>query len=375
MMYIPRSRHLAWLAWLVLFAALLLSLGPRARALPSGDDALHGPPGVACSHCHADPHGGAGGTTCQDCHGTERWTPTLFTVEQHLRTDFPLEGRHQRVDCGLCHVSTAPSVTPSIKAQLVGLPTECAGCHVDRHRGKLGASCQECHSPAGFVPLLISFDHQARTGFALTGPHTLSETEGLTCASCHQGENGRAMRIVATATCATCHTPTHADFTAWATDKGEDASCARCHTIDRATFADARFNHQRDTAFPLERRHAVLGCDDCHPAGDDAPDDRCQSCHLDAHSGQLGTSCSDCHRPDRWRLVRFDHDRTLFALKGRHFVTPCASCHTSQRWIGLRTDCFDCHALDLNRAPASVPAHRQGLADCGACHQPWTWTL
>lgn len=373
--------RLAWPAWVGLLLLLLVGLlgWQRARA---GDTVvqragLHGPQGVACAHCHADPHGmssgqGAPARACQDCHGTEKWRPSLFTVEQHASTRFPLEGRHQRVACGLCHVDSGQGSAPRVEVQLLGMPMECAGCHVDRHRGKLGTECATCHAPTGFKPVLIDFDHAARTGFSLTGPH-----EGVACESCHQGDNGRALRVVQTATCGTCHTPSHADFVA---GPGETGDCARCHPPQSETFAGARFDHRRETAFPLERRHAALGCADCHPrdpgpGGSKMPDERCQGCHLDVHSGQLGTACADCHRPDRWRAVRFDHDRTLFTLRGRHFVTPCASCHSNQRWVGLRTECWDCHALELRRAPASVPAHTQGLADCSACHQPWRWSL
>lgn len=342
-------------AWILLIVVLgvLSGLGLRGVAGPAAlaDDApaplVHGPSGVACVHCHVDPHAGAGGETCQTCHATETWTPALFTVVQHEQTAFPLEGRHQRVACGRCHVD----------ARLVGLPQACNECHLDRHRGKLGDQCQECHSPSGFVPTLVTFDHEAHVGFALTGAHAVG------CPECHEGDNGRAMRVVQDATCSTCHAPAHGDF----------GPCEDCHDPAKGVFAGTSFDHGRETPFRLERRHAAQACTACHPVGSDIPDDRCASCHVDVHAGQLGTACTDCHRPDRWRLVRFDHDRTLFPLRGRHFVAPCGSCHTNDRWVGLRTDCFECHVFELQRAPAFVPAHTAGLADCGGCHNTWTW--
>jgi hypothetical protein len=177
------------------------------------------------------------------------------------------------------------------------------------------------------------------------------------------------MRLVPSATCATCHAPGHATFTA-----GPAAMpCVSCHTPKVATFAAATFDHQREATFPLERRHASQPCAACHPPGAANPDSRCQSCHLDPHSGQLGTGCDDCHRPDRWRVVRFDHDRTLFPLRGRHFVAPCLACHTNQRWVGVPYHCWDCHAIDVRRAPASVPAHTAGLTSCDDCHSLWSW--
>jgi hypothetical protein len=304
-------------------------------------------------------HQGAGGE-CQSCHGTEAWLPVLFTVEDHAGTAFPLEGRHQRVECKLCHVDH----------RLGGLPTQCADCHLDRHRGKLGTDCVQCHDPSGFTPVTkIVFDHAQRTGFALTGPHA-----GVECASCHQGDNGRAMRLVATATCATCHAPAHGDFGSVAAD------CATCHKPELAAFTDATFDHLARTSFPLERRHSGLACAACHPVGSvaAAQTDRCQSCHVEPHGGQLGQVCGDCHEPDRWRMARFDHDRTLFPLRGRHFVTPCGSCHTGQRWVGLTTDCWACHTADLAAARTAYPtvrAHQEGLVDCGDCHNPWSFEI
>ncbi|MEQ1503028.1 MAG: cytochrome c3 family protein [Myxococcota bacterium] len=367
-------RRLAAAVLAVLVVGWLVTGWPGGRVAVADDPPampMHGPAGVACAHCHEDPHAAAAAAAaagaaaaaptgaCQDCHGTEAWLPTTFTVDQHASTAFPLEGKHRAVACGDCHVDHA----------LKGLPTTCAECHVDRHRGKLGGDCTTCHSTDGFVPVKLAFDHEARTGFALTGAHGFTDTpDSRSCDRCHKGDNGRAMRVVATATCETCHAPSHGDF----------GPCADCHAPIRpdggaGLFAGATFDHRRNTPFPLERRHAAQACGTCHPVAAPMPDDRCQSCHSDVHAGQLGTACADCHRADRWRVVRFDHDRTLFPLTGRHFVAPCTSCHTSQRWIGLRAECWDCHALDVRRAPATVPAHTVGLADCRACHSTWSW--
>lgn len=331
----------------LLLAVLWLLVGRAPAEAQDGGGAKgmsHGLEGVACVHCHESPHRGAPTATCQDCHTSEAWVPSTFTVERHAATGYPLQGRHTEVACGSCHV----------RGQLVDLPKDCAGCHVDRHRGKLGGDCATCHSVEGFVPV-AGFDHLARTGFALTAPH-----EGVACADCHQGDHGRALRLVQDVTCETCHAATHADF----------GPCADCHT---AGFSGTGFDH-RVTAFALERRHRAQECADCHPVEQvRPPDPRCQSCHVDPHAGQLGTVCADCHRADRWRLVRYDHDLAGWPLRGRHFVTPCGSCHTNQRWVGLGDACWECHALDARRGPATVPAHVTGLSDCGDCHGQWTW--
>ena len=41
---------------------------------------------------------------------------------------------------------------------------------LDRHRGKLGSDCAECHTVQGFTPV-EDFDHAARTGVQLIGHH------------------------------------------------------------------------------------------------------------------------------------------------------------------------------------------------------------
>jgi len=327
---------------IALWTMLLLLCVPAFAEDPSH------PMDAACSHCHDDPHEDQ--PACGTCHTPDAWAPSTFTVAQH--DAFPLTGKHTEVACASCHVD----------AKLVGLPGECAGCHVDRHRGKLGDDCTECHSTDGFTPV-EDFDHQVRTGFALVGTHAKAE-----CSDCHDGARGSAMRIVPEATCTTCHTTGHGDL---------GADCTTCHDpVVSQLFSSAVpskvFDH-RATGFPLERRHSAQPCKSCHPADGHPPAARCHTCHIDPHVGQLGVRCDDCHKPDRWRLARFDHDMTGWPLRGRHFVTPCADCHSSQRWLGLNDQCWDCHATDAARAPAWVDAHGFSPSNCKDCHSQWKW--
>jgi len=304
-----------------------------------------------CADCHADPHQETAEGTCESCHSTAHWTPTTFDLDRHAKTAFPLTGKHVDVPCASCHT----------QHKLTGQPTECAGCHVDRHRGTLGQDCTSCHSEAGFTPV-ANFDH-SRTGFLVDGPHT-----GRACADCHQGAHGRSLSLLtAAATCTTCHTPRHGDL---------GQQCASCHQDAHSQFADAHTQHvfdHRTTGFDLERRHRAIPCRSCHPADGGAPQERCATCHTDPHAGQLTQKCDTCHQPDRWRLVRFDHDQTGHPLQGRHFVTPCIDCHTGQRWVGLTSTCWDCHAADAARAPKSIPAHGFGPSACQDCHMSWSW--
>ncbi len=306
-----------------------------------------------CTNCHNDPHAGMVGTNCADCHTTESFRPSTFDEKRHAATAFPLTGRHTAVRCARCHVG----------AQLKGLPLACGGCHVDRHAGRFGSDCARCHDTGGFEPVR-GFDH-ATTGFALAGLH-----RSLACEKCHEGEIATRISRGPPFDCARCHDPGHG------MELG--ARCDRCHAIaDGARFERARgmaFPEHVETGFPLERRHVGIACKSCHPKKGPKPLPACNVCHRDPHAGQLGIACDDCHRPDRFSLARFDHDRAGWPLRGRHFVTPCSSCHTNQRWVGLNTDCWDCHARDAARAKMTVGIHPFGPLDCRDCHfSLWTW--
>jgi hypothetical protein len=337
-------------ALLALFVGTAVAEGPVPHPIPVDN------PDAACVHCHEAPHPAKGEQTwddCAACHNEAHWAPSTFTVEQHAELPFPLEGKHTGTDCGTCHV----------EARLHGLPNACAGCHIDRHRGLLGQTCEDCHSVQQFKPVQ-DFTH-ARTGFAIEGKHT-----GVACDACHGGASGQKLREGKGKGCDTCHTASHGDF---------GGTCATCHPADASvSFAATRGTHvfdHRVTGWPLERRHRVQSCASCHPAAGPKPDTRCESCHVSTHKGQLGGQCQDCHKPDRWSLVRFDHDLTGVTLRGSHQVATCVSCHQNERWIGISTACWDCHADEAAQAPRSVDAHTFGRVDCQDCHNLWRWSF
>ena len=94
---------------------------------------------VACASCHADAHGGqfaahpGAVVDCAGCHDARGWKPSAF-VHHPPFTNFLLEGRHQQLDCAACHREVlAPGGAHLTRYR--GLPTTCAGCHVDVHRG------------------------------------------------------------------------------------------------------------------------------------------------------------------------------------------------------------------------------------------------
>lgn len=82
------------------------------------------------------------------------------------------------------------------------------------------------------------------------------------------------------------------------------------------------------------------------------------------HAAGVSSSCEACHTEDAWLPARFAHERTGYALVGRHARAECASCHASGYARAPSTSCSACHA----------DVHRQELgAQCQTCHGPESW--
>lgn len=198
------------------------------------------------------------------------------------------------------------------------------------------------------------------------------------CTQCHVSFDKTSQRDL----CLNCHTEVRDDMTAGEGFHGRsplvaDRQCKTCHTDHIGRDADivgldrAVFNHDW-TDFPLAGAHAskAISCDDCHNGGQKfraAPRD-CVACHRedDAHDGQLGTACADCHQPTAWLDTYFDHDKTDFPLTGLHRDVTCASCHAGNVFKDTPRACVDCHLInDVHDSPVD--------AQCQTCHNPEGW--
>jgi hypothetical protein len=281
----------------------------------------------------------------------------------------------------------------------------CLGCHTEiawsRGRGRglharvQGTPCAKCHPDhAGREFQLVRwdegtperFDHR-RTGYPLAGKHA-----SLACAKCHQprmhksGAAGLLHRrdrarswLGLEPACAACHADPHA------AELGAD--CARCHGQDGWKPA-AGFDHGK-SAYPLTGRHAKVACVACHPASKAAagvepasarrfkgvPHGDCVTCHRDPHAGRLAGACSRCHATSDFKAVDtrgFQHERTRFALKGKHAALACARCHDRKSAWGEKpafVRCTSCHQ-DAHRGQATLAGR---AADCAACHDERGW--
>ena len=148
------------------------------------------------------------------------------------------------------------------------------------------------------------------------------------CSECHD----RADKAKQDRLCMACHETVAADVKAGTGFHGRSAAagrtaCNACHTEHLGRDADivklraAAFDHAR-TDFKLEGAHLGAPCAGCHASGKPwrEASTACVDCHrkVEPHEGRLGKACADCHGPKSWQQVRFDHDKTLFALADRH---------------------------------------------------------
>jgi hypothetical protein len=328
----------------------------------------------SCSACHVEPHRRSLGPSCTACHTTAQWTTR--TVD-HAKTRFALVGAHVQVPCASCH---AARITTPLRFE------QCSACHVNVHRDSLKEDCRACHTERTFGG--ASFDHGSRTTFALAGKH-----DGLACRKCHTTRTADGVPLSkkvidfagAVPDCVACHEDKH---------KGEYGStCDNCHRP--AGFKTDAFKHPRAPDF-YDGRHAEVACVKCHTpsvvlqpartampiraARAKAPAMECAACHTDVHLGQVAIACEQCHSVSgaKFAPVRFSHDRTGFALTGKHSDVECAKCHRTEvhafpagtgsamRLRPMETECRACH---------EDPHLGQVDARCDTCHSPATFKL
>jgi len=265
-------------------------------------------PFARCDGCHADAHAGTATLAgkpadCAACHDENGFRPATFTVAEHRTARFALEGKHEQVRCGACHVAH-PAGIPAAQVGTSGVQmrpayAKCRDCHADRHEGQLtaradGGECAACHRVAGWTPSVYSVGDHAQLKFPLEGAH-----RAVPCAACHRpattgrgaGGAGHFVFALTAHGCQDCHQSPHgAQFAA---DRG-GYTCTRCHGLDAFRPAD-RFDHDRDTAFPLRGGHQAVPCARCHPVtGSGAQaivqyrgvSARCENCHGDKNGGK-----------------------------------------------------------------------------------------
>lgn len=325
----------------------------------------------SCADCHKpDPHSGqfakrADGGKCESCHTVDGWKPSRFFAADHTGTGFPLRDKHATVDCAKCHLPAGKATLFKVKFAL------CTDCHKDAHQGQFARApylnlCQECHDEKSFhAPKFSVARHQA-TSFQLTGGHA-----AIACVDCHKRaeENQPISYHFANLSCTTCHADPHRGQFRSRTERlapnGKAVGCEACHTTKQWNDL-ARFDHG-STKFALVGAHRAVECIGCHQppnmerkllnANFTIAPLLCEQCHNDPHGAQFAhtdrvTRCGECHDSSRWRPSTFNHEKTIFSLKGAHQNTPCKGCHTQFKTVGDKSILF----------------YTPTPAKCAACH-------
>jgi len=268
----------------------------------------------------------------------------------HQFTNFLLRGAHKSVRCEQCHKASKP---------YRNTPQQCHRCHKDDspHSKKLGhkylTKCQTCHQEKAWT--VIKFNHK-KTKFHLTGKH-----KKVDCTTCHPDDR----YIKTPRACVSCHRLDDVH-------RGNNGKkCYKCHST--RGWEKLKFDHSKDTKFPLTGRHKRLVCGDCHkkdPYKVKIKKD-CVTCHKqdDTHHGTFNNKCNKCHRTSNWKKLKFSHNRdTKYTLRGKHKTASCVSCHKGILYKSKTpTKCIRCHQVD------DVHRGQQGK-QCQKCHSENGWT-
>jgi hypothetical protein len=230
--------------------------------------------------------------------------------------------------------------------------------------------CSACHTPEGWGE--VKFVHE-RTGFPLTGQHAQ-----VACRRCHVVDFKEPLPR----SCAACHRDVHGG--------NAGVQCSSCHDTDewKSRFdADA---HRR-TNFPLQGRHALLPCEQCHGDRRDRsfarPTVACWECHQSdltsasargvdhsAFPGYPQLACLGCHGFWRWSPGTFTGHGACFPIdSGKHAGIPCMQCHVTlpvPLVIGSCTSqpypsCIRCHPCATHPQVQSFVCADQ---NCYGCH-------
>lgn len=221
---------------------------------------------TACKNCHADYHNGAfieNGVSpdCNSCHSLlEGFEVSLFGLDRHAETNFPLEGAHIATPCIACHVSEDQWTFSDI-----GMA--CVDCHTDIHEGIISEkyypdqTCTHCHISKSWAD--VTFNHKL-TDWPLEGKHLESD-----CRSCHFEDSKKVEENMENSSklvqsfltlqndCNHCHENVHDDQF----ELNGITDCSRCHnSLDWFPY---NFDHN-STNFKLLGKHAEIECKACH---------------------------------------------------------------------------------------------------------------
>jgi hypothetical protein len=374
------SRPACWIAVIVLLStqlarAQLLSPGPLSASHASleGDDKCNrchtsgkGVSDFLCTGCHgnvgATIAAGRGlhgrqfrGQPCAKCHSDHRgrgfalirWNPASF---DHGQTGWPLQGAHAAAKCNACHKSRS----------YLGLSQACTSCHKDPHANRFGSACTNCHDQSQWKQVSLGKFNHDLARFPLRGAHLKAA-----CNNCH-GAPPKYTGLDFDG-CVSCHADPH---------RGRFSErCVNCHK--ESSWHEIVMAPGAHPGLSLANGHRRVKCGACHDKGyyrQPSRGSRCAGCHAPVHEAAFGDRCESCHASIRWlglkeTVGRAVHDKTAFALRGRHRDVDCDGCHKPELAPAARFRqlsfgrCKDCHA-DAHQGEFE----KRNGGECGPCH-------
>lgn len=208
-----------------------------------------------CFDCHTDYHKGEftrsdGTPDCADCHTESGFETSIYSIEEHNKSKFILDGAHLATPCSACHLKGE-----EWRFRIVG--DKCTRCHENVHAQTIPekyfpeGDCINCHLTSSWQE--SQFDHDL-TEFSLVGRH-----REVNCRSCHMKDVAVSSAIFVNLQkhCSSCHSDTHNDQFG----PSKTVDCLRCHNMFQWKIDD--FNHYQ-TEFKLDGKHAQVACEKCH---------------------------------------------------------------------------------------------------------------
>ena len=332
---------------------------------------------IKCESCHEDYHQKTLSNDCSACHSAKTFKPA--DKFDHNKSKYKLTGKHIDIDCIKCHIKDTKNGKKF--QEFTGLNFDnCAPCHKDVHKNKLGDDCKKCHLTSGFgvIPSnSTGFDHN-KTTYPLTGKHI-----DVKCKTCHTTERGIRPKF---ALCTDCHKDKHNNQFNDKTGKLKD--CKPCHNIDGYSPSLFSVEDHSKNKFQLLGGHLSVPCSKCH-YGEQAKswifkdmEARCIKCHKNVHGNEIGAvfsgndECEKCHGVLTWKKITFEHDSTKFKLLGKHTKTTCVKCHYPEispgtreyKFKSLKQECASCHK-DVHFAQFIIGE----VTNCNQCHSSDNW--
>ena len=271
------------------------------------------------------PHGKELTINCESCHTSASWIVDQDSIAfKHEDTKFSLEGRHNQIDCRMCHTTLVFSAVEE----------KCISCHMDVHQETVGQDCGRCHNSNSWLINEIADLHR-EASFPLLGQHAIAA-----CTDCHHSETELRFTPIGVE-CIDCHQP---DYQSTQNPNhiaaGFSTSCSDCHLMDAVDWSAQGINHD---FFPLTKGHNVNDCNRCHTGTD---------------YSKTSPECITCHEADYLATTSINHQ--LLGIS-----TDCASCHTTDPgWSPAK---FEQH--DLQFFPIYSGAHHEAWSACIDCHQ------